>query len=123
MRHILVVDDSATMRRMIIASLRTLCDVTFSEANNGLEALERLIIAPVDLMTIDLNMPDMHGSEVVRFVRTQERYQQLPIIVISTRGDESSQEDLLEAGASAYVVKPFTPGMLADQARLLLQGV
>src|SRR6476659_3760303 len=67
MRTILVVDDSPTMRRMIMASLRDLGDVGFDQAASGLEAIERLSLAPVDLMVLDLNMPDVHGFEVLRF--------------------------------------------------------
>ena len=69
MSNILVVDDSPTMRRMVIASLRDLNGVVFDEASSGLEAIEHLALSPVNLMILDLNMPDMHGLEVVRFVR------------------------------------------------------
>ena len=68
MKNVLVVDDSATMRRMVISSLRSIEQVAFLEAANGLEAIEKLAISPVDLMILDLNMPDMHGMEVVAFV-------------------------------------------------------
>src|SRR4051812_957166 len=107
MRHILVVDDSTTMRRMIVASLRALSDVRFDEAGNGLEALERLALAPVDLIVLDLNMPDMHGLEVLQFVRGHQRSQAIPIIVLTTRGDEDSRTAAVAAGASAYLTKPF----------------
>ena len=61
MKNVLVVDDSATMRRMVLVSLRGLGEVQFHEASNGLEAIERLALGPIDLMILDLNMPDMHG--------------------------------------------------------------
>ena len=65
----LVVDDSATMRRMIMASLRDVRDIAFDQAVSGLEAIERVTLAPVDLVVLDLNMPDVHGLEVLRFIR------------------------------------------------------
>lgn len=119
-RRILVVDDSATMRRMVMASLQSLPAVIFEQAGSGLEAIERLALAPVDLAVLDLNMPDMHGFEVLRFVRAHQAYQHLPIIVLTTRGDESSRAEALACGASAYLTKPFQPAALADCARQLL---
>ncbi|MFB2922958.1 MULTISPECIES: response regulator [Aerosakkonema] len=120
MKEILVVDDSATMRRMVMASLRDLKNVNFKEANNGLEAIEQLVIAPVDLMILDLNMPDMHGLEVLQFVRSHQSYSSIPIIVLTTRGDESSRNNALAAGASRYLTKPFEPRSLALAAQELL---
>ena len=72
MNNILIVDDSPTMRRMVMASLRSLPGVSFGEASSGLEAIERLALAPVDLMILDLNMPDMHGIEVLGFLRRHQ---------------------------------------------------
>jgi two-component system chemotaxis response regulator CheY len=122
MHSILVVDDSATMRRMVIASLRALSDVQYHEAGSGLEAIERLALQPVDLMILDLNMPDMHGIEVLQFVRGHTRYQAIPVIVLTTRGDTDSRAVALAAGASQYLTKPFTPQVLAAQVSTLLAG-
>src|SRR3954471_20410259 len=98
MNHILIVDDSPTMRRMVMASLRGLPDVSFGEASSGLEAVERLALAPVDLMILDLNMPDMHGLEVLEFLRSHQAYSHVRVIVLTTRGDEASRADALAAG-------------------------
>ncbi|MBY0521940.1 MAG: response regulator [Gemmataceae bacterium] len=117
MKNILVVDDSATMRRMVMASLRTLTEVAFHEAANGLEAIERLALAPIDLMTLDLNMPDMHGLEVVKFVRRHPMYERIPVIVLTTRSDEDSRGTALTGGASLYLTKPFDPAVLASRVR------
>jgi two-component system, chemotaxis family, chemotaxis protein CheY len=120
MKNILVVDDSATLRRMVMVSLRDLGQVKFHEAGNGLEAIERLALAPIDLMILDLNMPDMHGMDVVRFVQTHSTYRAIPIVVLTTRGDEVSRGAALAAGAALYFTKPFDPRALAAQARTLL---
>lgn len=122
MSNILVVDDSPTMRRMVVASLRDLNGVIFDEASSGLEAIEHLALSPVNLVILDLNMPDMHGLEVVRFMRKHDVYSAIPIIVLTTRGDEASRSDALATGASVYLTKPFLPNVLAAHARELLRG-
>ena len=121
MERTLVVDDSPTMRRMVIASLREVCAGGFAEAASGLEAIEQLALGPVALMVLDLNMPDMHGLEVLKFVRGHDAFRRLPVIVLTTRGDESSRAAALAAGASLYLTKPFVPNVLADQARTLVE--
>ena len=120
MRNILVVDDSPTMRRMVIASLRLLPDVSFGEAGNGLETIERLALKPIDLVVLDLNMPDMHGIEVIEFLRRHQSYRRIPVIVLTTRGDDISRADALAAGATLYLTKPFDPKELMAQALKLL---
>lgn len=121
MNRTLVVDDSPTMRRMVMASLREVCTGGFAEAASGLEAVEQLALGPVSLMVLDLNMPDMHGLEVLVFVRRHPTLRGLPIIVLTTRGDETSRTAALAAGASLYLTKPFTPQGLAAHVRDLLQ--
>ena len=122
MERTLVVDDSPTMRRMVMASLREVCTGGFIEAGSGLEACEQLALAPVSLIVLDLNMPDMHGLEVLSFVRRHPTLKTLPIIVLTTRGDDASRTAALAAGASLYMTKPFTPQGLAAQARELVEA-
>jgi two-component system chemotaxis response regulator CheY len=105
-----------------MASLRDLGDVGFDQAASGLEAIERLSLAPVDLMVLDLNMPDVHGFEVLRFVRTHERFRTLPVVVLTTRGDETSRTEALAEGATRYVTKPFQPSAFAPEIRALLNA-
>jgi two-component system, chemotaxis family, chemotaxis protein CheY len=120
MKNILIVDDSPTMRRMIMASLREL-GVDFAEAASGLEAIERLAVTGVDLVVLDLNMPDVHGLEVLRFIRSHERFRDLPVVVLTTRGDDESRDAALREGATRYLTKPFQPTALAPEIRSLLQ--
>lgn len=122
MKTVLVVDDSATMRRMVMSSLRGIAQITFHEAENGLEAIERVAIGSIDLMILDLNMPDMHGMEVVAFVRKNATFGSIPIIVLTTRGDDQSRTAALAAGATRYMTKPFEPAALSAEARCLLFG-
>ena len=92
MKNVLVVDDSATMRRMVMSSLRGIEQIGFVEAANGLEAIEKLALSPIALVVLDLNMPDMHGLEVVAFMRKNATFGNLPIIVLTTRGDDDSRK-------------------------------
>ena len=109
------------MRRMVMASLRDVCEGGFAQAASGLEALEQLALGPAALMVVDLNMPDMHGLEVLRFVRNHPSFNRLPVIVLTTRGDDASRAAAMEAGASLYVTKPFAPATLAAHVRALLE--
>lgn len=120
--NILVVDDSPTMRRMVITSLSSLNRVKPTQAGSGLEAIERLAIEPVDLMVLDLNMPDMHGMEVINFVRKHQAYRNIPIVVLTTKGEEASRTEALAAGANRYLTKPFDPHQLADVVGSLLRA-
>ena len=122
MLEVLVVDDSKVMRDMIVACLRPEPSLNFTHANSGLEAIEKLSLKPFSLLLLDLNMPDIGGIEVVQFVRSQDTLSQLPIIVITTRGDDASREDALQVGASRFMTKPFTPEALLFEVRALLGG-
>jgi two-component system chemotaxis response regulator CheY len=120
MAHILVVDDSKIMREMLMACLRGLEGVSFDQAASGLEAIEQISLRRFDLVLLDLNMPDIGGIEVVEFIRGQDRLRGLPIVVVTTRGDEASRERALGAGASRFVTKPFTPEAILATTRELL---
>jgi two-component system chemotaxis response regulator CheY len=121
--EILVVDDSKVMREMIVACLRALPGTAFSHAASGLEAIETLSLKSFDLALLDLNMPDIGGIEVLEFVRGQDRLRKLPIIVVTTRGDEGSQAKAMTAGATKFMTKPFEPeAILAAVSELLAAG-
>lgn len=120
MANILVVDDSATMRRMIMASLKPIEGVSFIEASNGLEAIEKIVIGDIDLVTLDLNMPDVHGLEVLKFLKQHEKSKDIPIIVITTKKDEATRESVISTGASIYMTKPFKPEELLNSVTKLL---
>ena len=122
MKRVLIVDDSATMRRMIVASLRDLGELSFEQAVSGLDAIERVTLTPVDLVVLDLNMPDVHGLEVLRFMRGHASLRDVPVIVLTTRGDEQSREAALAEGATLFLTKPFTPETLAPQVERLLKA-
>jgi two-component system chemotaxis response regulator CheY len=120
--EVLVVDDSTVMREMVVACLRARERFRFTHAASGLEAIERLSLAPFDLVVLDLNMPDIGGIEVVEFIRAQDKMRDLPILIVTTRGDEASRERALGVGASAFMTKPFTPEGILEQVDALLGG-
>jgi two-component system chemotaxis response regulator CheY len=105
---------------MIIASLTTIGEVSFDQAVSGLEAIERVTLAPVDLVMLDLNMPDVHGLEVLRFIRGHGALRDLPVVVLTTRGDDDSRAAALREGATLYLTKPFAPASIVAQVRPLL---
>jgi two-component system chemotaxis response regulator CheY len=119
--QILVVDDSKVMRDMVVACLRGLEGAMFVQAASGLEAIERLSLGHFDAVVLDLNMPDISGIEVLEFVRAQDRLKSLPIIVVTTRGDDDSRAQALAAGASSYMTKPFTPEAIVAAVAALLE--
>lgn len=120
MKHVLIVDDSKVMRDMIAACLRPEPQLSFTHAGSGLEAIEKLSLKPYQLVVLDLNMPDIGGIEVLEFVRSQDQLRKLPIMVVTTRGDEGSRERALAAGADRFLTKPFAPEALLAEARALL---
>ncbi len=120
MSRFLVVDDSKLMRDMVAACLRPLGQVELEFAGSGLEAIERLALAAFDLVVLDLNMPDVGGLEVIEFVRAQDKLRSLPILVVTTRGDDESKQRVLGAGASGFLAKPFSPGQILQEVRRLL---
>ena len=122
MAEILVVDDSKVMREMIEACLRSVEGLAFTHAASGLEAIEKLSLKPYDLVVLDLNMPDIGGVEVVEFIRAQDQLRALPVLIVTTRGDEASKMKVLEAGASSFMTKPFTPDAIVGEARKLLEA-
>jgi two-component system, chemotaxis family, chemotaxis protein CheY len=117
---LLVVDDSRVMREMVIACLRGEPGMAFEQASSGLEAIEKLSLKKFDLMVLDLNMPDIGGFEVIEFVRGQDKLRALPIVVLTTRGDETSKARALSLGASRFLTKPFEPDEIIGAVRALV---
>ncbi len=121
-KKILVVEDSPTTRLMIISSLEDLGDFTVIEAANGFQALRKLPEVLPDLVITDINMPDINGLEVVRFVKQSNNFSAIPVIIVTTEGREIDRERGLRLGADRYLVKPFNPEDLQRQVKELLGG-
>jgi len=104
---ILVVDDSATVRKFVAASLN-IKGFRVVTAADGVEALERMPAEKFDLIITDLNMPDMDGFEFIRTLRETPEYRDIPIIVLSSYTDLKNKDLALEMGALAYLEKPLS---------------
>ena len=116
---ILVVDDDSQIRRVMRTALSS-HGYTIIEARNGEEALRRVRAERLDLIILDLNMPDMDGIEVCREIRVVSN---LPIIMLTVRSAEKDKVRALDAGADDYVVKPFGIDELLARIRAALRRV
>jgi two-component system chemotaxis response regulator CheY len=119
--RILIVEDSPTMRAMLVSALEALGGtVKITEADSGFEALRVLPRQSYDLILTDINMPDINGLELVAFVKQNEAYRSIPLVIVSTEGSERDRDKGLSLGADAYLVKPFDPEDLRRIAQDLL---
>jgi two-component system chemotaxis response regulator CheY len=118
----LVVDDSATMRRIMINALQRIGYTDAVEASDGQEALDRFG-ADIGFIITDWNMPVMSGLEFARSVRATPCGQTVPILLVTTRGAREDIVSAVEAGVNNYILKPFTPSVLKEKIdRLLAVG-
>lgn len=114
--QVLIVDDSRSMRQMINFTLtENGYDVT--EAENGKYGLEKLGQFQPELIITDINMPEMDGIEFIKQVRGIGDYKFVPIIVLTTESEAEKQAEGQQAGATAWIVKPFTPEKLIEVAK------
>jgi len=115
MPRFLVVDDSAAMRAYVRSALEGEAeDVEVVEAASGFDALRLLPRGRFDMVITDINMPDINGLELLRFVRDSEHTRDVVVLIISTQGSERDKERGLKLGANAFLSKPFTPEALRE---------
>ena len=110
-KSLMIVDDSATMRKIIMRTVR-MSGLEFDrteEAGNGAEAIEKLKTAPVDIVLCDINMPEMSGTEMVKQARQLPNCKDTKIIMVSTESSQELIDSILADGANDYITKPFTP--------------
>ncbi len=113
---LLVVDDSSTMRRIIKNTLARLGHKDILEGEDGVQGWTQLDANPdVDMLITDWNMPEMNGLELVKKVRADDRFKEIPIIMVTTEGGKAEVITALKAGVNNYIVKPFTPQVLKEK--------
>ena len=115
---ILIVDDSSTMRRIIINTLSRIGYTDVVEGENGKSGLDKLGQGGVEMIITDWNMPEMDGLEFVKTVRGQNPV--IPILMVTTNAAKEDIVEALQAGVNNYVVKPFTPDTLKEKIESLL---
>ncbi|CAE09750.1 chemotaxis response regulator CheY [Wolinella succinogenes] len=118
---LLVVDDSSTMRRIIKNTLSRLGYNDVLEGENGVEGWDQMDAnADIKVLITDWNMPEMNGLELVKKVRADKRFVDIPIIMVTTEGGKAEVITALKAGVNNYIVKPFTPQVLKDKLEAVL---
>jgi len=111
-KTILIADDSATMRAMLVSVVESVGDYHIVEASSGFEALRLLPRGHIDLILTDINMPDINGLELISYLRNNPNYKNIPVFIISSEGNAKDIEKGKRLGADEYVVKPFSPDAL-----------
>lgn len=118
-KSILIVDDSKTVRNLV-AFIMKKEGFKVTTAEDGLDGLEKLYSSSFDLIISDVNMPRMDGFTFIKTVREQEAYRDIPIIVLSTEGQEKDIQMGLNLGANLYLVKPAQPENMVKNVKMLL---
>ncbi len=103
----LVVEDSPPMRKMIVFALSRIRELSVTEADDGVDALRRIAATKFDIIITDINMPILDGLKLVKRLRADEAYKDVPIIIITTEGAEEDRQRALALGANAYITKPI----------------
>jgi len=119
----LVVDDSPTMRIIVINALKNIGYTDIVEAEDGKDALAKLYSEKIDFIITDWNMPNMTGLELTRAVRSDPNFANIPILMVTTRGMKQDVIEALEARVNNYIVKPFTPQVLKEKIEQILKTV
>lgn len=117
---VLIVEDSPTMRQLIVFALKRLRGMQIFEANDGVDGLKKISSEAFDLIFTDINMPIMDGLKLVSLVRNDPNYQHVPIVIITTEGASEDRERALALGANEYITKPIQTTKILDAAKRLL---
>ncbi len=119
--HVLIVEDSPTMRQLISFALKRLREIRISEASDGVDGLKKLAAEKFDLIFTDINMPIMDGLKLVSLLRNDANYRETPIVVITTEGAQEDRELALALGANDYITKPIQANRILEIARSMLK--
>ena len=121
-RHrILIVDDSRTMRQLLVFALKRIKGVDLVEAQDGMDGLRKVTSEHFDLALVDVNMPVMDGLKLISLVRAEESLKEMPIVVITTEGAKEDRERALSLGADEYLTKPIQASRVLSVAKSMLK--
>jgi two-component system chemotaxis response regulator CheY len=118
--NVLIVEDSPTMRQLIVFALKRIRGLNIVEAGDGVDGLKKLSATRFDMILTDINMPIMDGLKLVSLVRSDPNYAAVPIVIITTEGANEDKERAIALGANAYITKPIQTTQILDVARRLL---
>ena len=119
---IIAVDDSPTMRRIIINTLKRAGFEDVIEASDGKDALAKMKVEKVNFVITNWNMPEMYGLTFVSTLRSTDEFKNLPVLMVTTRSVKEDIVDAMKAGVNNYIVKPFTPETLKAKIDQILAG-
>jgi len=121
MGNILIVDDCSTTRKIIASYLKGAGYNTITAAN-GVEAIEKLVTTKVDFIITDLNMPQMDGIELLKWIRSNTTFKDLPLVILTTEQDDLIRAKGISIGASAFLTKPITKELLINEVREIAEA-
>jgi two-component system chemotaxis response regulator CheY len=119
----LVVDDSLTMRRIVINTLKSIGFENVIEAADGKDAMAKLLSEGAEFLITDWNMPEMSGLDLVKWARSSEQFAEMPILMITTRGNKDDVIEAMKMRVNNYIVKPFTAPGLKEKIDQILKSV
>lgn len=119
---ILVVDDFSTMRRILKTCLQQLGFTNIAEADDGVNAMAKLRQSEFKLIISDWNMPNMMGIDLLKAIRADDKYKSVPFVMVTAEGLKENVMEAIKAGASNYVVKPFTAETLGAKLGLVFKA-
>jgi two-component system chemotaxis response regulator CheY len=121
-QRILIVEDSPTMRQLLVFALRRLKNVEIVEAQDGMDGLRKVSSDHFDIALIDINMPVMDGLKLIRLMRSEETLKDIPIVVITTEGASEDRERALGLGANEYLTKPIQANRVLSVVKDLMKS-
>jgi two-component system chemotaxis response regulator CheY len=119
--RILIVEDSPTMRQLLVFALKRMKGVDIEEAQDGMDGLRKVTSDHYDLAFVDINMPVMDGLKLISLIRAEQNLESMPICVITTEGAKEDRERALSLGANEYLTKPIQANKVLSVAKSLLK--
>ena len=119
--RILIVEDSPTMRQLLVFALKRMRGVEIVEAQDGMDGLRKVTSDHYDLALVDINMPVMDGLKLISLIRGEDNLKEMPICVITTEGAAEDRDRALELGANEYLTKPIQANNVLSVAKALLK--
>jgi len=119
--RILIVEDSPTMRQLLVFALKRMKNVDIVEAQDGMDGLRKVTSDHFDLALVDINMPVMDGLKLISLIRGESNLQSMPICVITTEGATEDRERAMSLGANEYLTKPIQANKVLQVAKALLK--